>query len=62
MVDFASTQAQAKVVAPPASHEGGGVGCGHHSQAPECFTSAHSRRVDKMYYHWQRFTPSLPSN
>jgi hypothetical protein len=38
MVDFASTQAQAKEVAPPASYEGG------HGQAPERFSSAHRRR------------------
>jgi hypothetical protein len=44
MMDFTSTQAQAREVASPASHEGGGgVDGGHCDQAPERFTSAHHR-------------------
>jgi hypothetical protein len=48
MVDFATTQARAKEVAPSARREGGGGGrLSHRGQAPEHFTTAHCRRGEQ---------------
>jgi hypothetical protein len=50
MVDVASTQAQAKEVAPPANHEGGGEAEVIAAKPPNASPSIPANGVDKMYH------------
>jgi hypothetical protein len=61
MVDLASTQAQAKEVAPPASREGGQAEAA--VAGPEAIQlRSLSTRWTRCTANWRIFTPSLPSN